>query len=271
MWEIFSYMFMLRALLAGCFVAVLLGFLGSFIVIRKMSFLGEGIAHASLAGVAISLMFNWWPLVTAIFFAIFVAVVIYILERKVKISGDMAIGVVFTASMALGVMILHFSQGYKPELFSYLFGNILMISGLDLKIIGSLSFLIILILGITYHKILFVTLDYEGARLAGVNTVKYELLLYILTAIAVVLGTKLAGIVLVSALLITPPAISMLYTTSFKGFCFISTVTAILITILGLIGSFYLDLPTGATIVLVGAATLFLGYFIRQIFSPPRH
>ncbi|MFH2018879.1 MAG: metal ABC transporter permease, partial [bacterium] len=116
MLEILQYPFMVRALVSGIFVAVLLGWLGTFVVTRKMSLIGDGIAHASLAGIAMALLLGWAPIPVAVILSIFIASFIYLLEKKTKISSDMAIAVMFTTGMAIGIILLHFYQGYQPEL-----------------------------------------------------------------------------------------------------------------------------------------------------------
>lgn len=264
MLEIFAYQFMVRALLAGFFISAVLGFLGSFVVVRRMSFMGEGIAHSSLAGIALALLLGWAPLPTAVMFAIIVAVGIYFLERKVNISSDMAIGIMFTTGMALGVVLISFYSGYQPELLSYLFGNILTVNNSDLFTIVVASIIIFLFLSIFHRQLVFTTFDHDGAYLSGIDSWKYDLFLYVATAVAIVLSIKLVGIILVSALLIIPGAFSLVFAKSFRSFCQIAILFAILMTVLGLIVSYYLDLPSGATIVLTGAAIFIAGYLFKD-------
>ncbi len=263
MLEIFQYQFMVRAILAGSFVAVLLGWLGTFIIARKMSFMGDGIAHSSLAGIALALLLGWAPIPTAVMFAIVVAICIYLLESKTKISTDVAIGIMFTTGMAIGVILLHFYQGYQPELISYLFGNILTINNFDLWSIIITGAIVLILIILNYNKLVFTTFDREGAYLSGINPWIYDLLLYIITAVSIVLSIKLVGIVLVSALLITPSAFARLYTNSFKSFTILAVLVSVLIVVVGLILSYYLDLPSGATIILTGTGLFLLGYIFK--------
>lgn len=253
MFEIFDYPFMQRALVAGIFSAGLLGWLGAFITTRKMSFLGDGIAHASLAGVAIALFFGWAPIPITVLFAVIIAIFIYFLENKAGISSDSAIGIIFTTSMALGIIILNFYQGYQPELVSYLFGNILTINQSNLITIILFSLLIFLFLFINYRKMTFITFDRNGAYLSGISLWKQDLLLYIVSSIAIVLSVKLVGIVLVSALLIIPSSISRIFAKSFKTFIIYSFIYSIILVFFGLIISYFLNLPSGATIIIFSA------------------
>ncbi len=266
MLEIFQYPFMLRALYSGLMVAIVLGWLGTFVIVRKLSFIGEGIAHASLVGIAGALLLSFSPLPVTIISTIFIAIGIYFLEKKTNISGDMAIAIVFTSCLALGIILLNFYQGYQPELISYLFGNILTISQFDVVNILIFSILIILILSLLHKQFLFTTLDPIGAKLAGLRTDLYDLLLYVILAVAIVLSIKIVGIVLVSALLVTPSASARLMAQSFKSFIAFSVILSLLIVFLGLALSYYLDLPSGATIVLTGTSFFFLIFLIRKIF-----
>lgn len=267
MLEILQYPFMQRALFSGIFISILLGWLGTFVVTRKMSLIGDGIAHASLSGIALALLLGWAPIPVAVVLSVFLAGFIYFLERKTKISGDMAIAIIFTTGMALGIILLNFYQGYQPELISYLFGNILTINNFDLFNIIGFGFFIFFILFIFYRKILFSTFDPVGAYLSGIKTWFYDLILYVSTAITVILSIKLVGIILVSALLVTPSAIARLFAKSFKHFTILAIFISASIILIGLTFSYYLDLPSGAMIVLTGTLLFLLSYFISFLIK----
>lgn len=267
MLEIFQYPFMLRALYTGLMVAIILGWLGTFVIVRKLSFIGEGIAHASLVGIAGALLLALAPLPITIISTIFIAIGIYFLEKKTDVSGDTAIAIVFTTCLAIGIILLSFYQGYQPELISYLFGNILTINRIDVLSIISFALVIIFLLSIFHKQLLFTTLDPIGAKLAGLRTEIFDLLLYISLAVAIVLSIKIVGIVLVSALLVTPSASARLLVRSFKSFIIVSILIAILTIIIGLIASYYLDLPSGAVIVLTGTSIFFIISLFNKIFE----
>jgi len=262
-----QYPFMWRAMIAGGFVSILLGWLGAFIVTRKMSFIGDGVAHASLAGIAAAILLGWTPIPTAVIFAIFIGIGIYLLEKKTSISGDASIAIIFTTFMAIGVVLLHFYQGYQPELVSYLFGNILTINNADLFSIITIGLVILSLLIIFHRQILFATFDSVGAYLSGLNTTFYDLLLYITTSVAVVLSIKLVGIVLVSALLVTPGVTSRLFAKSFKQYIYLTTIFSFVTVIFGLTISYYLDWPSGATIIITTTLVLLLSYLIKKIIQ----
>lgn len=265
MLEILQYPFMQRALLAGILSALLLGVLGVFVVSRKMSFIGDGLAHASLAGVALALLVGWAPVPVAMVLSVILAILIYVMEKKTLLSSDMAIGIVFTSGMALGVLLMHFQTGFQPELISFLFGNILGVSSADLLLIGTVGTALLIAVLFLSKRLTFVTLDPEGAWLAGIHPDRYILMLYICVALAIVMSIQLIGIILVSALLIIPSAISRLFSTSFFQFQMYAIVSAVTIVIAGLLLSFYLDLPSGATIILTGAMLFFLSGALRIV------
>lgn len=258
MLDIIQYPFMQRAIVAGIILGILLALLGIFVVLKKMSFFSSGIAHASLAGVAIGIILSQNPLITALFLSILFAIIIYLVEEYYHLASDTTIGILFTSGMALGVLLISLRNDYQPELISFLFGNILSINKNELWLIIGLS-IIISIFIIKYLKPLtLIALDKETAQASGVPVKKLQPALYISLAIAVVLGIKVLGIILVSALLIIPIATSKLIAKSFKKLIIFSIILSEITVISGIIVSYYLDLPTGPTIVLIGTLIFIL-------------
>ena len=265
MLEILTYPFMQRAVVGGIILGVLLAFLGVFMVLRRMSFFGDGVAHASLAGIAIGILAGVSPLATAIVFAAVVAIIISVLEIKSKLSSDAIIGVMFTTSMALGVILMSFNAGYQPELVSFLFGNILAIKTSELIVMLVLAVVITFFLCTSYKKLALLAFDAESAKIKGINVSLYHLLFSISLAVAVVLGVKILGIVLVSALLIIPSATAKLFSKSFKSLVISSVVIAEITILLGLLVSYIFDLPSGAVIVVCGFGLFLLTLIGRQV------
>ncbi len=262
--NMFYYPFMQRALLAGILLAGLFSYLGVFVVMRRMAFFSDGVAHASLAGVAAGVLLSLNPLATALVASVFFALMMFWLEKKTNISSDAAVGLIFTFGMALGVLLISLKRGYQPELIGFLFGNILMIRSLDLWLIGIASVLISSLLFIFRREITLMSLDREMAYLSGVRTNLLQLAMYIVLAISVVLGIKILGIVLVSALLIIPVSISKLISRSFRKLVIRSILCAEAIMITGIFLSYWFDLPTGAAIVLTGAVLFFTVFLLRK-------
>ncbi len=263
--QMFSYPFMQRAFLAGALLALLLAGLGIFVTLRRMAFFGDGIAHSSLAGIAIAVLAGMAPLPVALAWAVLVALFIYRLERSTRLASDTLIGIFFTASMALGIVLMSFTKGYQPELVSYLFGSILAIQSVDLAIIAVLAAAIGGWLIWSSRSLIYMSLAPEPAEVAGVPVGRNTLILYVALAAATVLGVKILGIILISALLVLPSATSLLLTSSFRSYLIVALVLAEIMMFVGLMLSFLYDLPSGATVILLGTAMFFLAALSRTI------
>ena len=256
--EMLQLPFMQRAFLAGAVLAVLLGWLGVYVVTRRMSFVGDGVAHASLAAVAFAVVVGWAPLPTALVFSLFLGAILFFLEKKTTLSSDAAIGLVFTFGMALGVILLQYHEGYVPELMSFLFGSILAVSSKNVLTISLLGLAMIAVLYFKRKEFTFLAIDDDGAKLAGVSPMKTDLLFYVMVSAAVVLAIKLIGVILVSALLIIPSSTAKIFATSFAQFEWLAVAASLLTVWLGLTFSYVLDWPSGASIVVTGVMLLLL-------------
>lgn len=254
-------------MLVGIVLAVLLAWLGAFVIMRKMSFFSDGIAHASLGGIAIGILASIHPLTVAIAFSIVFALIIYYLERKTTLASDAIIGMLFTAGMSLGVVLISLKGGYQPDLMSFLFGNILAIRPTDIVIITVLSILIGAFLLYNHRSITLVALDPETAYLDGIHVNLLQISFYVILATSVVLGVKILGIILVSALLVIPASAGKLVSRSFKGLIVRSIIFSEATVLSGIVISYYLDVPTGPAIVLVGTAFFFIIFFYKQLFG----
>ncbi len=255
--EPFTLPFMQRAFLVGVALAGVMAMLGAIATLKKMAFFTEGIAHASLAGIAIGILAGFTPLPVALAWGVLIALVIYRLEKTTLLSSDTLIGILFTFSMALGVVLMHYTSGYQPELISFLFGSILSITASDVPIILIGSAVILTWFFASRRSLTFLALHPDSAAIAGVRVQRQTLLFYISLAVATVLTVKLLGIVLVSALLVIPPASARMLSGSFAGYLVFSFLFAQAAIILGLLLSYYSDLPSGAVIVLLGTIFFF--------------
>lgn len=265
--ELFTLPFMQRALIGGSVLGLLLACLGVFSTLRKMAFFGEGIAHASLAGIAIALLLGLTPLPVAILWAIFIAVSIFLLERFTKLPSDTLIGILFTSSMAFGVLLMSFTNGYQPELLSFLFGSILAVRTIDIIIMILATAIILIWLLRSLRQLTYLSLNEDSARVSGIHVDLQTLFFYVSLAVATVLGVKILGIILVSALLIIPPATSRILTKSFRDYLIVSIILIEMSIIGGLIASYIFDIPSGATIVLL--STVF--FFIAMLVGSKKH
>lgn len=261
--RMFDLPFMQRALMAGVALGLILPFLGVFVTLRRMSFFGDGIAHATLAGVALGIISGFSPFITALGVGILFGASVFLLERKTNISSDALIGVLFTGGLALGIVLISLQHGYQPELLTFLFGSILSISLQDLVIILAFSAAILVFVVGLRRQLTLLALDKEAAWLHKVPVEMLDFFFYVLLCVTIVLGVKLLGIILVSALLIIPPTIAKMLAGSFKRLIVGSVLAGELFIVLGLMLSYWMDLPSGATIVLVGVVAFLLVAGVR--------
>lgn len=258
--SLFSYAFMQRAFLAGFFVSIACAILGVFLVLRRDAMIGHGLSHVAFGGVALGLFLNALPMLVALGVAVFSALGILKLKERAGLYGDTAIGIVSSLGMALGVILASLAGSFNVDLFGYLFGNILAIDPGEVWASFLLTFAVLVAVALFYQEFVFLTFDPESAKASGVRVRRLDALMAILTAVTVVLGMKVVGLLLVSALLVIPAAAALQVARSFKEAMVISAAVAAGSTLSGLIAAFHLDWPASGTIVSVSAA-LFLIFF----------
>jgi len=266
MGEWFAYDFMQRALLAGVMAGLLCGLVSFFVVLKRLAFVGAGISHSALGGVAIGVLLGINPILAATAFCTLVAWAIGLVSRKGELYEDTAIGILFVTAMALGIALLSLAVGYYADLFSFLFGSILSVTKTDLVLLGVTGTAVAAFLLLFFKELLFICFDYEAASAAGIPTgILYYGLLTSL-ALTVVVTVKILGIVLASALLVMPAATGYELCKNFRGMLTVAAAHGTIATAAGLWLSYRLNLPSGATIVLCAAALFFAAF----ILSPYR-
>lgn len=264
--DLLQYGFMQRALLSATLIGTVCALVGVYIILRGLSFIGAGIAHASFGGVALGFLLNINPVYAAFAFCVATAWGIGFISERGRVKEETAVGVFFASTMAFGAFLIGVLEIYNVDLFSYIFGNILIISNIDLYLTIALAIVIIFVLFLFQKEFLFLTFDRESAQVSGLPVKKLNLLMLILVALTIVISIKAVGIVLVSALLVTPAASAFQLTREFKKMQKLAVVFGVGSCWIGLVLSSLFDVPSGATIVLV--ATLL--FFITLIFSPLR-
>lgn len=264
--EILGYAFMQRALFAGVLIGALCAIIGVYVILKGLSFIGAGIAHASFGGVALGFLLGLNPVATAVIFCLLTGWSIGIVVCTSQVKEDTAVGIFFASTMAFGILLIGLLQGYNIDLFGYLFGSILAVGRQDLWITFGLGLFILLIVGLFYKELLFVTFDAEMAEVTGVPAGKIYFLLITLVALTVVISIKVVGIVLVSALLVTPAAAAYQLTQEFGRMMALAVIIGVGSAVGGLLLSYRLDTASGATIVLL--ATLI--FFFSVLVSPRR-
>lgn len=256
---LFHYGFFQRALVAGLFVAVACALLGIFLILKRDSMIGHGLAHVTFAGIALGLYLHLMPLAVALVFAILTAVAMTKLKEKAGLYGDTAIAIFSSTGFALGILLVTMSEGFNVDLFGYLFGEILAIEATEVWLSLILAVAVIVVVSLNYRRFMSMTFNRETAKASGVSVERLEILLTVLTAITVVLGMKIVGILLVSALLVIPAAAGLQLASSFRQAVLFSSIVALSSVLVGLLLAFFLDFPASGTIVLL--SFLFFGLF----------
>jgi zinc transport system permease protein len=263
--EAVKYDFILKALLVGSLIAVCCSFLGIFLVLKKYSMIGDGLAHVSFATIAIALLLSASPLLVSIPLVILSSFVILKLNEKADVHGDAAIGLVSSFALAAGVLISSVAQGFNVDLFSYLFGSILVIGNLDVVLSVILSAVVIAAIFCFYNSLFAVTYDEEFARVSRLNTKALNYLIAVLTSITIVLGIRVVGTMLISSLIIFPTVTALQVSKGFKSTIFISALVSVTCVILGVFSSFVFNFPTGATIVLLNAVCFVIFFGVKKL------
>lgn len=260
----FEYVFFQRALLAAVVVGLLCGLLGFFVVLRRLAFIGVGISHSAIGGVAIGLLAGWNPVLTAALFAIMVALGMFWVGRDRRLSEDAVIGVFFSAAMALGLVLLSLRHGFQQDLFAYLFGSVLAISAGELAGLCALSLVVGVVVLAMFRELLFISFDEEVARAYGRPVDATNALLLVVLAITVVAGIRVVGVLLIEALLVVPAATAALWTLDFRRQVAISMALGAASGVLGLAGSYAFDITAGGAIVLVAVSFFFGSLLVRR-------
>ena len=259
----FEYEFMTRAFIAGTLIGSILAMLSSVVVLKKLSFMGVGVSHSAFGGIAIGALLGVDLTLSALLFSVSIALFISWLSRRGGVNEDISVGVVFAASMAIGVACIGLMEESSIDLFSYLFGSILAVSEKDLWVAGIAFVIVALSFAILFKEFFVFSFDEEWARVSGVNVDRLHDYLLILIAVTVVVSIKLLGIVLVSALLVIPGAVGVLLTRNYLHHHFISLATALVSVWGGLYLSYRFDIASGATIVLTGSFIFFVAAISR--------
>lgn len=270
LFDALSYEFMRNALLAGVVAAVLCGVVGTFVVVKRLAFLSDGISHAAFGGMGVCFYLGIDPLFGAVAVALVCAVTLGLLDPEVVRSYDAMIGVLWAVGLAVGIVFVYKTPGYAPNLMTYLFGNILLVSRRDIGVLLALAFSVLLILGLFFKGVVAVAFDEVFARVQGAPVRLLMSLLLTMIALSVVILIQVVGIILVVALLTIPPVISLMLFKDLRIVLVGSTLIGVAMTLGGLALSYAYDLPSGPAIILLGASLLAVVYAGRKLAGRPR-
>ena len=254
--EALSYGFMQKALVAGIAVGLICSFMGTFLVLRRYSLFGDGIAHVAFGGISVGLFLGVFPLWTAFIVSIFGGLGLQKLRQSTNISGDSAVAVVLVSGLAVGVILVSSSGGFSVDLFSFLFGSILLISNEDTIMILGISAGIIATLTIMQKQFLHLTFNEEQAKLVGLRTTLLNYAFVVLASITVVTSMRLVGILLISALIVIPNISAMMFGKGFKKTVIISMSISVISVVSGILVSYFLNVAPSGTIVVIAVGIL---------------
>ncbi|HBQ63741.1 MAG TPA: ABC transporter [Clostridiales bacterium] len=263
--EALRYDFIRKALLAGSLIGICCSFLGIFLVLRKYSLIGDGLAHVSFATVAIALLLSASPLLVTIPVTVLASFFILKLNEKAELHGDAAIGLVSSTAVALGVLLASLGKGFNVDLMSYLFGSILVIRQEDVVISAVLSLVVIFMVLYNFNSLFALTYDEEFARVLGLGAGRMNILLAVLTSITISLGIRIVGTMLISSLIIFPTVTALQFSRGFKGTLLLSACFSVACILLGVFISYILNFPTGAVIVLLNCGCFLLAFGLRRL------
>lgn len=262
--EIFELDFMVRAFAAGLLVAVIVPLIGVFLVVRRYSLMADTLAHVSLVGVAIGLLTKTSPVISAIAASAVAAILIERLRGVKKIFAESILALFLSGSLAVAVVLISFSRDFNVNLLSYLFGSISTIEPIDLYFLSILFVIVILIVTLLYKELFLVSFDEELAEASGIRAKALNLLLVILAAITVSLSMRIVGILLIGALMVIPVITAKQFERSFRDTIFMSIAFSLTSVISGLFLSYYFDLASGGTIVIIALAIFFLSLLANR-------
>ena len=249
--NLFEYSFVMRSLLGALFASITAGLAGTYIVSRRLVFLSGGITHASFGGIGLGYYLGINPVVGAAIFGLGSALGMEYMSARGRMREDSAIGILWALGMAVGIIFIYLTPGYAPNLMSYLFGSILTVTNGDLIALGIISVVLVVYTALFYRTLLYISFDENYARTFTRHTDLFKYISVGLTGLVIVLNIRMAGVIMIIALLTIPANIIMLFTRKYLRIIVLSTVVSFLSISAGFAVSWFTNLPTGATIVTV--------------------
>ncbi|HZK25589.1 MAG TPA: metal ABC transporter permease [Oscillospiraceae bacterium] len=263
--DILRFAFMQRAFLAGIMVALLCPTIGIYLVLRRMSMMGNMFSHLSLAGVALGIFTGIYPLATALTLSLAAAAAVEVLRRAYRIFSDLAIAILISAGTSLAVILISLSRAFNADLFSYLFGSVIAISTQDLYLIAAVGFLVFSIILMMQKELFYIAFDEVGARAAGIRVDLVNMIFVAATSLTIAMAMRVVGMLLVSSLITVPIAAGLQLGRSFRATVYWSYAIALISVVSGLVLAYYGDLAPGGTIVMCALALFVLAIFYGKM------
>ena len=265
--ELLQYGFVVRGLIAGIIIAVIAPFIGIFLVLRRYSLIADTLSHVSFAGIAIGFLFGINPIITAIIASVVSSIAIERLRISKKVYGESALSLFLSGSLAIAVVLISLYHGFNTNLTNYLFGSIVTVEQSDLYIIAAVSIIVIALLIGFYKELIYISFDEDAAVVSGIPVRLINIVLIVLAALVVALSIPIIGILLISALIVIPVLTALQFRMSFKQTLIIAEVASLFSVIAGIISSFYANLSTGGTIVIIALICFILSFGINSYRS----
>ncbi len=260
MMNLLQYDFIVRGLIAGLTIALVAPLIGIFLVLRRYSLIADTLSHVSLAGIAIGLLFNINPLVTATLATVLSSTVIERLRSTKKVYGESALALMLSGSLALAIVLIGISHKLNANLFNYLFGSIATVSQNDIYTVIALGIVVLITIVFLYKELVFTTFDEEAAQVSGLPVKAINSIFIMLSAVTISLSIPIVGILLISALLVVPVITALQFGLGFIKTLLLAQVFAVISVLSGMILSFMYNLATGGTIVLVAMGIFFISW-----------
>lgn len=262
--NIFQYSFIKNAFLVGMLISIIVPLIGTVVINRKTSTIGDALSHTSLAGIFLGVILGINPLISGVIISVIAAFLIEFLREKFPKNGDMATAIVMSLGVGLSSLLSDFVTGAQ-NFESFLFGSIVAITRSDILIISILSIISIVLYFYLYYALVFISVDKTGARLSGVNIRLSEYLFTFLLAIVIAISARIVGVLIVSSLMILPVATAMLVSNNYKQTVIRSVIFGLIFFSMGLMLAIYLNLKPGGSIVMVSVIGLFLVLIMKQL------
>ncbi len=256
--HMFSFQFMTRAMAVGALVALCAALLGVTLVLKRYSMIGDGLSHVGFGALAIAAAMNVAPLAVAVPVVVIAAFLLLRLSENAKIKGDAAIALISSSALAIGILIISMTKGMNTDVNNYMFGSILSLTEADAALSIVLSLVVLVLFIFFYNRIFAVTFDENFARATGVRTANYNMLIALLIAVTVVLGMRMMGALLISSLLIFPALSAMRICTRFRSVVICAAILSVVSFFFGMTASYFLETPSGASVVAVNIITFLL-------------
>jgi zinc transport system permease protein len=265
--EILTYAFMQRAIVSGIAISLMCSVIGLFLVLRKQSLFGDALAHAAFGGIAAGLYLGIYPLWTAFAVSVSSALALTKIKQKFQISSDATVAILLSSGLAMGVILISMAKGFTVDIFSFLFGSILLVSLQNTLLILGLCGMILVTVLLLYKKLVYSTFSEEQAKVSGIPVEKMNYLFVVIAAIAVVSSMQLVGILLTSSLIVVPNVTAILFSRGFKQTAILSMSFAVFSAIIGILTSYVFNVAPGGMIVLISIIIFGISLGIKSLRS----